>query len=80
MCSALSDLRHPMPSRDWYPCKDCRKRYPACQDKCTDMAAAKKANAKRKVLERKNKEIENAATEYSIRRNFAAARKKVKER
>ena len=69
-----------MPSRDWYPCKDCRKRYPACQDKCPDMAAAKKMNEERKALERKKRDVENAATEYSIKRNFAAARKKIKER
>ena len=80
MCSSMSDPRHPMPSRDRYPCKDCPKRYPACQDKCPDMAAAKKTNTDRKALERKNREAEHAATEYSIKRNFAAARKKIKER
>ena len=76
----MTDLRHPMPSRDWYPCKDCQKRYPACHDKCPDMLKAKKENAERKALERKNRENEHVATSYSIERNFAAARRKIAER
>ena len=76
----MNDLRHPMPSRDKYPCKDCAKRYPACQDKCPEMLKAKKENAERKALERKNRDAEHAVTEHSIKRNFAAARKKIKER
>lgn len=76
----MNVTRVPMPSRDKYPCKDCPKRYPACQDKCPDMRDAKEKNAERKALERKNKEVEHVATEYSIKRNFAAARKKIKER
>ena len=80
----MTDLRRPMPSRDQYPCyvdgKHCEKRYPACQDKCPDMAAAKKANEERKAKERQKRYEENTATEYSIKRNFAAARKKIKER
>lgn len=84
MCAAISDGMRPMQSRDKYPCyvdgKHCEKRYPACQDKCPEMAAAKKENNERKTVERQKRAIENAPTEYSIRRNFAAARKKLRER
>lgn len=75
----MTDLRQ-LPSRDKFPCKDCRKRYPACQDTCPEMIAAKQKNDERKALERRKRYEENAATEYSIIRNFAAARRKIKER
>ena len=67
-------------SRDKYPCKECQKRYPACQDKCEDMIAAKKANAERKAIERQKKLLDHDATEYIILRNHAAARRKIGER
>ena len=76
----MIDLRHPMPSRDKYPCKDCAKRYPACQDKCPDMLKAKKENEERKAIERTKKLIEHDTTEYIILRNNAAARRKIGER
>jgi hypothetical protein len=44
------------------------------------MLKAKKENAERKALERKNRENEHVATSYSIERNFAAARRKIAER
>lgn len=81
--ASLNDLRR-LPSRDKFPCyvngKHCEKRYPACQDKCPDMAAAKKTNDERKAIERRKRQQENAPTEYSIIRNLAAARRKMKER
>lgn len=76
----MTDLRRPMQSRDKYPCKDCTKRYPACQDKCPDMLKAKKANAERKAIEAQKKMAEHDTTEYIITRNHAAARKKIGER
>lgn len=79
----MTDLRR-LPSRDKFPCyvdgKHCEKRHPACQDTCPDMIAAKKLNDERKAIERRKREQENAPTEYSIIRNFAAARKKIRER
>ena len=72
--------RVPMSSRDKFPCKECQKRYPACQDKCEDMIAAKKANAERKAIERQKKLQEHDCTEYQITRNHAAARRKIRER
>lgn len=79
MCAAISENRQ-LTTRDKHPCYGCEKRYPACQDKCPDMAAAKKANDERKAIERRKREQENAPTEYSIIRNLAAARRKMKER
>lgn len=79
MCAALNDKKA-LPSRDKFPCKDCKKRYPACQDTCPEMKAAKQKNDERKAIERRKREQENAPTEYSIIRNFAAARRKIRER
>lgn len=79
MCAAISENRR-LTTRDKHPCYGCEKRYPACQDKCPDMRAAKDKNNKRKAIERRKREQENAPTEYSIIRNFAAARRKIGER
>lgn len=76
----MNVTRVPMPSRDKYPCKECQKRYPACQDKCPDKLAADKVNNERKAIERQKRYAENAIDEYKIARNMAAARRKLKER
>ena len=71
-------------SRDKYPCyvngKHCEERYPACQDSCPKMKAAKDENGKRKATERAKKLLDHDATEYIILRNHAAARRKIGER
>lgn len=79
MCAAISENRR-LTTRDKHPCYGCEKRYPACQDKCPDMAAAKKANEERKAVERRKRLDDNCVKEYSIQRQLHAQRKKMRER
>ena len=73
-------MRVKLSSRDKFPCKECQKRYPACQDKCEEMQEAKRLNAERKAIERQKKLQDNDFDEYQITRNHAAARRKIRER
>lgn len=77
--SALMDNRR-LSSRDKFTCYGCNKRQPGCHDSCEEYKRQKQINDDRKAVERRKREEENAPTEYSIKRNFAAARKKIRER
>lgn len=75
----MMDNRH-LSSRDKYPCKGCEKRQPGCHDSCEEYKRHKEKNDERKAKEKARRAEEHALTEYSIKRNFAAARRKIKER
>ena len=67
-------------SRDKFPCKDCQRRYPACQDHCDAYKQAKANNDARKAAEREKRQIIGAANEYTIKQAAKARRKKLPQR
>lgn len=74
----------PYSSRDKFPCKvdgvDCKKRYPACQDTCPDMLAAKDKNQQRKTTEREKRSVDHGVSAVQYSGYLAVSRKKMPER
>lgn len=79
MCAEITDYKK-LIWRDNYPCKDCAERYPACQDKCERMVAAKKAAEERKAIEQRNRYLQNDVAEYQIKQRHTIQHKKLKAR
>lgn len=54
-------------SRDKYPCKDCQKRQPGCQDHCEEYKSAKAVNEARKEKERKARNLQHELNGFAMR-------------
>lgn len=50
-------------------CRDCPKRYPACQDYCEDMRKDKERRAKAQANKIADLQIKNAVIELTLGRN-----------
>ena len=65
---------------DKYPCKDCPKRHPGCQDHCEDFKAAKAVNEARKEKERKARNLQHELNGFAMRQASVTAGKKLPQR